>query len=562
MRASPGPAACRTAFRQRGGISIIAAVSLTTLLAAALLAVDLGSLFYTKRHLQSVADNAALSAVNDLDRAAFIAQDTAALNDFPVPGPHGNSLTTTVGRYDEATPDGRFQGTFTPGGDPALQNAVQVTATTQQPLFFLFGSRQVQATATATRSDVAGFSVGSGVADIDTNRSILLNALLGRMLNTSLNLSAAFYRGVANTSVRLLDLVRADAAVGTVQELLEANISVAELIGLTATALSQRDIANVDLGIINQLQLLALQVPGGLNLRLADLIKVALADGNAAANAEINVLQLITMAAQVANGSHFIELPLAINLPGLVELGLGLTVIEPPSIAIGRAGRDADGNWRTSAHTAQARIKLDLKLLGITGPLLGIRVPLYIEAARGDAWLESIECRNPRDDSTVTIGATSSVASVYIGDVNANAMTNTSTPATVQTATLLNVLGLITVQAKVGLNLPGGGSTLEFNGPFNEENTQRIHGLSLDGLGNSLINKIESPEPQTVLQVTLLGIPLNLGAILDLLLPILSPVLQLLDSLVAPVLELLGIQLGYADVTAFHLNCGAIRLVR
>lgn len=553
------------AFRQRGGISIIAAVSLTALFAAALLAVDLGSLFYTKRHLQSVADNAALSAVNDLDRANVIALDAAALNDFTVPGAHGSSLTTTVGRYDETTPDDGFEGTFTPGGDPELQNAVQVTATTQQPLFFLFGSRQVQATATATRSDVAAFSVGSGLLDINTQRSALLNALLGGLLGTDLNLDAAAYRGLAIANVRLLDLVEAHADVGTVDELLNADISIAELLEITARAVDKQGIADLGVGVRDPSdvlqELLGLSV-SGLTLKLGDLLDIALPDRQAAATANLNVLQLITLAAQVANGHNFIDLPVAVNLPGLVEIGLGLTLIEPPSIAIGRAGRDADGEWRTSAHTAQGRIKLDLKLLGVLGPLLGIRVPLYIELARGDAWLESIECRSPRDDSTVTIGATSGIASVYIGDVNADAMTNTETAATVQTATLLNVLGLITASAKLGINLPGGGGTLEFNGPFDEENSQRISGIATAGLADSLVNKMESPDAQTVLLVTLLGIPLDLSAILDLLLPVLTPVLQLLDSLLAPVLSLLGIQIGYADVTVFHLNCGAIRLVR
>lgn len=565
MRAPPSLITCCMAFRQRGGISVIAAVSLTALFASALLAVDLGSLYYTKRHLQSVADNAALSAVNDLDHATAIAENTAALNDFLLPGKHDNSLATTVGRYDETTPDGSFGGTFTPDGDPDLQNAVQVTATTQQPLFFLFGKRQVQATAIATRSDIAGFSVGSGLLDLDAQRSALLNALLGGLLGSTLHLDTAAYRGLATAYVRLLDLVEAHANVGTVDELLNTDITIAELLEITAKAVDKHGVADLGVGVRDPSgvlqELLGLSV-SDLTLKLGDLIDIALPDREAAAKANLNVLQLITLAAQVANGNHFLDLPVAVNLPGLVEIGLGLTLIEPPSIAIGRAGRGADGNWRTRAHTAQGRIKLDLKLLGALDPLLGIRVPLYIELARGDAWLESIECRAPREDSTVTIGATSGIASVYIGDVNADAMTNTETAATVQPATLLNVLGLISASAKVGLNLPGGGDTLEFNGPFDAQNSQRIFGVAATGLADSLVNKMENPDPQTVLKVTLLGINLDLSAILDLLLPVLTPVLQLLDSLLAPVLSLLGIQLGYADVTAFHLNCGAIRLVR
>ena len=536
----------------------MAAAGIAALVASALLAVDLGSLFFTKRQLQNVADTAALSAVSDLANAAYIATDTAAKNDFTVPGAHSNTLETVTGHYDTTVPDGVFQGTFSAGGDPALHDAVRVTVTTQQPYFFMPGSREISATATATRTPpVAGFSIGSGLLSLDTSRSALLNALLGGLLHTTLSLDAVSYQGLATAHVSLLDLVKVDANVGTVEELLAADLSLADVLHLTAQALGQNDILYLDLE-----NLANLEATGNLHLKLGDLIKLSVADGASAANAQINVLQLITMAAEVANGQHFLDVPmLGINL-GIATLDLSLSLIEPPSIAIGPAGQGADGQWLTQAHTAQARLKLDLKVLDVLGPLLGIHVPLYIEVARGDAWLESIECRTPRDNSSVVIGATSGIASVYIGEVNANAMTNTETAATVQPATLLNVLGLIKAEAKVAVNLPGGAGELEFNGPFDENNTQRISGISTVGLADSLVNKMSSPDPQTVLNVTLLGLKLDLSKVLDLLLPVLEPVLGLLDSILAPVLSLLGLQLGYADVNNFYLNCGVPRLVR
>lgn len=540
--------------RQNGAISIIAAVSLTAVVASAMLAVDLGSLYYTKRHLQSVADNAALSAVNDLANAGLIATDTAAKNDFALPGDQGNTLAAITGRYDEATPDGAYQGSFTPGGDPTLQNAVRVTVSTQQPYFFRLGSREVSATATATRAAVAGFSIGSGLLNIDSNQSVLLNAILGGLLHTSLSLDALSYQGLATAHVNLLDLVKADASVGSVNELLASEVSLADLLRLTADALGPGDVAYVTLND------LALQVPGDLSLKLGDLIKVDLADGQAAAAAAINVLQLISLAAQVANGDNFVAVPeVGINLPGLLSLNLALSLIEPPSIAIGPPGQNADGQWRTRAHTAQARLKLSLVIGEVLGGL--VNLPLYVELARGDAWLEDIQCRDPRDASTVTIGATSGIASVHIGNVNPDAMTNRAAAATVSPATILNVLGLVTVTAQTSVNLPGGAGTLAFNGPFDDQNTQRISGLSTAGLGESLTNKIEA-DPQAVLKVSLLGLGLDLSKVLTPLMNLLAPILALLDSLLAPVLSLLGIQLGYADVTNFYLNCGVPRLVR
>jgi uncharacterized membrane protein len=299
-----------------------------------------------------------------------------------------------------------------------------------------------------------------------------------------------------------------------------------------------------------------------LHLKLGDLLDVSLASGNAAAEAQINVLQLISLSAQVANGKHFLDMPmLGINLPGLLTLNLSLSLIEPPSIAIGPAGRDSDGNLRTRAHTAQARLKIDV----LVGELLGglVHLPIYLEIAAGDAGLESIECRSPRNNSTVNISATSSVLRAYIGEVNANAMTNVTSPATVEKAKILDLLGLLTVTTRVEIDLPGGEGNLDFNGPFDDQNTQRISGLSTAGLFASLGDGmvLETGGILGELLNLLLG-EHTLEEVLKLVLELLAPVFGLLDSLLVPVLNLLGIQLGYADVTVFHLKCGAPQLVR
>jgi len=543
MRALP-----RAARAQRGAISVMAAVALSMVIGAALLAVDLGSLFNTRRELQTVADNSALSAVNNLAAAQVIALDAAGLNQFPVPGGHDNTLTSVVGHYDvEAR-------SFTPGGSAAEFNAVQVTVTTQQPYFFMLGSREVSATAIAMRNDIAALSIGTSLLDIDTEKSVLLNALLGKLLNTSLNLSAIAYQGLVDTSIRLLDLVNATGTVGTVEELLQLDLTVGQLLDLSARALERSNILGLDATVIQTLDLLALRADGNLNLKLADLIKLDLAPGNQAAEAKINLMQLVTLTAQVANGEHFVNIPaLGINLPGLVKLDVALTMIESPSIAIGPAGQDASGNWRTSAHTAQWRLKLDL----LVGELLGglVRLPLYLEVGAGEAWLQDIDCRYPRDASIVEVGAASSGVRAYVGNVNADAMNNRSVAATVTPATILNLLGLVTVTARAEVDLPGAAGNLSFTGPFDGSNTQRIDGLSTAGLFARLASGL-------ILDVNLLGIELKLGEVLEPLLELLTPIFGLLDSLLAPVLSLLGIQLGIADVTSFDLSCGAPQLVR
>ncbi|MBS1159729.1 MAG: hypothetical protein H6R15_2148 [Proteobacteria bacterium] len=543
---------------QRGVISVMAAVGMALLVGAASLGVDLGNLYYSKRQLQTIADTAALSAVNDIPAANAIAINAAGLNGFALPGPHANQLSTLPGSYNFLTR------AFDPTAAAADWNAVQVTVTTNEPYFFMLGSRALSATATAVRNDIAGISIGTNLLNIDTQKSVLLNALLGKLLNTTLDLSVIAYQGLVGASLSLLDLVNADASIGTVDELLRLNLSVADLLNLTATALEKKNILGLDATVIDTVKLLALRTGGDLNLKLGDLIKLSMASGNDAAGAEINLLQLISLAAQVANGKNAISLPVvSVDLGGLAKLSVALTLIESPSIAIGPAGKDGSGNWRTEVHTAQTRLKLDLDLLqglgyNAAGATAAVHVPLYVEIASGTAWVDRIQCRYPRDDSTVDVGVYSSALQVYLGEVNPDVMTNRNTLPTVSDADLVNVLGLIKITARAEVALPSYDGALAFNGPFNSGNTQSVHGLSTTGLYSKLV----TDENNLHLSVELLGLEISLDPLVKVLLTLLTPVLALLDALLNPVLELLGIQLGIADVTVFSLKCGAPQLVR
>ncbi|MGE5469483.1 MAG: pilus assembly protein TadG-related protein [Bacteroidota bacterium] len=536
-------------------ISILAAAGLSLLVGAALLGIDLGNQFYTRRQLQTVADTAALSAVNDIPQAATIASSTAGLNGFAVPGEHANTLNVVPGKYDFLTK------TFTANAPVDDQNAIQVTVTTNEPYFFMLGNRQVTATATATRNDIAGLSIGTTLLSIDTEKSALLNAVLGQMLHTTLKLDVMSYQGLAGASVSLLDLVQADASIGTVEKLLGLNLKVSDLLDLTATALSQKDVLAVNTKAIEAVKEMAASTGGDLGLKLSDLVNLDLASGNAAADAQINLLQLLTLSAQVANGKNFVNIPvLGLDLGGLAKLNIALTMIEAPSIAIGPAGQDSDGHWRTQVHTAQTRLKLDLDVLSALSLGNGssglVHLPLYLELAAGDAQLKSITCRYPRNDSDVVVDVQSSAVRAYVGDVNPDAMTNRTVAATVKPATIVDVLGLVTIVADAEINVPGGNAELVFNGPFDATNTQRVSGLSTAGLFSALANTLN-------LDVNILGLDLGLGALLKpVLTALLQPIFALLDSLLAPVLALLGIEIGIADVTVFSLTCGAPQLVR
>jgi uncharacterized membrane protein len=142
----------------------------------------------------------------------------------------------------------------------------------------------------------------------------------------------------------------------------------------------------------------------------------------------------------------------------------------------------------------------------------------------------------------------------YIGNVSDAAMQNHAVPVTVTEATLVNVLGVVSISGSAYVPLQGAPQNLVFNGPFDMNNTQTaVGGLGIGGLLNS--NLVLTPH--------VLGLGIGAGAVLTSLTTLLGGVLgPVLDSLLDPLLSLLGLQLGGADVTNFYLNCGAPQLVR
>lgn len=528
--------------RQQGVISILAAVALGVSVIVAALALDLGRIYWIKRDLQKAADLASLSAVTDLPQATTVAQNIALANGFNFQNEAtANSMTVTTGIYDWTN---RI---FTAGGAVDSLDAVQVVVTTTVPYYFMPGSLRVEASAISVRDPVAGFALGSYLARLNTADSALLNGVLGGLLGGAINLDLVSYQGLAAGTVSLAGL-QAALGLGTVNEVLNANVTYAALLDATIAALNNKgDAASINAASV--LGTMRTGVSPSLSLRVGDLLKADTSNPQAAANAEVNVMQMVQFGAQLANGNHFVDIPnLGVSVPGVATTRLSLSLIEPPTIAIGPARRDASGAWMTRAHAAQLRLRLQLNLLGGV-----INLPIYLEAGAADAALTHIQCRVPKDDSEVTIQTTPQLLGVYIGNVSDAVMENHSAPVTPTPATLVNLLGLVTVTGYASVPVGGGSPRdLVFTGPFDQNNNQSTASL---GIGSSLNTAIQQPGNLTV---RILGLGLNLGPILGAILGILGPVL---DALLDPLLSLLGVQLGGADVTAFYLNCGVPQLV-
>lgn len=573
---------------QRGAIAIMAAILLPVMIIMAALAIDLGHLFYVKRHLQEVADLAAVAAAQFPANPTVSAVNVAKQNGFD-PGKAGNGYIVTPGYWNPGPGPNAVPGSCPPWdaqcGTPSYfaaggqnQNAVQVEATQKVPYFFLFGQRTVSAGAVGFNTNAAGFSVASRLLQVDTQQSALLNSILGGLLNTSLNLSTVAYNGLLNTAVNIGDL-KESLNVGTVNELLKANLDLPGLYTGILTALNKQGLVNSDAqGALATL--LGSGIHGGLNVNLGKILNLSSPTNAAAAQANVNVFDLVTAAAMLSNGKHFIQIPnVGINLPGLLTLSLGLNVISPPSFAFGPPGQNPDGTWKTQAHTAQVALGLDLTV----GQLLGglVHLPIYLELAPAQAHLTSLTCAAPQTGNRATIGAQTSLATVILGDVPPGALNNTTDPLAIQKAatgpTLVNVLGLVKISMKKPIILPlspqgwdpsqqgsVGYTDLTFFGRPTQQ--QEINSNALGSGVNTLLTALiaQLADPQS-LDVSLLGIQLPLGQIasmlVNLLMPILQPVTQLLDAVIAPVLKLLGIQIGQAVVTYNSALCNNAVLV-
>lgn len=555
--------AIRRGDGERGAVLAVVSIAMVVMIGATALAIDIGQLTNNNRTFQARADVIALDAarvVNGQSAAALsggsgaltlAVQTSATRNNAPF-----SSLTVELGTMSGTT--------FTPIATPILNGAIQtvtsagiptavrVSASGTTDFAFRPGDSTTSRKAVATQYGIAGISVGSFLARVDTSTG-LLNSVLGGFLGG--NLTLVGYSGIAAGSVTLGQL-RTQLGVGTVDELLDTNITLRNFLNLMANALNAKgDPASLTAraGVLS----LAAVASTTTSLKLGDLINVATSDGNSAAAADLNVLQLATMAAQVANGTNAVSVTLAPSSLGpLASLlsptgnSVQLKVIEPPQIAIGPAAQDSSGNWVTTARTAQVRLYVQLRPLGtVLGGVLNL--PIFVEAASADASLRGVTCVTPKDSSTVNVHTDAQAVRARVGsltDISAG------TPS-LSDATILNVIGVVRVTGRADVSAASSASDLTFHGPFDWDNTQTVGGTTL-GLGDLIRTQ------PLHLDMQALGLGLGLGGVLSSVLGILNPILDVVDDgLLDPLLSALGVSLGGGDVTNFMLDCDPLKLV-
>ncbi|MFM0731387.1 TadG family pilus assembly protein [Paraburkholderia sediminicola] len=597
-----GGAAALAPRRQHGAVAVMAAIFLSLALAA-LGALDVGNTYYARRQLQRTADMAAMAGVQVISTPAgcssvtTVAQQNATANGFTANG-STQTLTTTCGRWDTST--STYFGT---SGNPL--NAVQVQVSQQVPYLFLGPSRNVTATATALASNIDAFSLGTGIATINTQQSALLNAILGGLLKTNVSLSVGDTQSLATAHIKLSDLMVALGA-SSMQGLLATTVTYQNLMLAMVSALQAGgDTVNAAI-----LRTLAVTIPGGQNITVGDggqsapgLLALGLANADSAATATINAFDALMVAAQIAQRSpdgsqgNAPVINVTAALPGV--LGLSLQVINPPVLAVGEGGTTVVNGSSTSRTIARtAVVNATVTLAPVPLPTLTVGLPPLVSAsisalstplvvtlavAPGTASLTAVDCESTKATTNATLQVTPGIAAACLSGGSVQCTVPVTAPVTaavysspIKLASITATLFGLTVQVAnvivhgIGpLALTPGHTPIVINGSSGSfdvvasANSNQV-GSALSIFSSQLLNALPG-----ALDISLLNNLIDISSLLNSILTavagvltsLLQPVFNLLDTVLVPTLSLLGVQVGTATVHNMSLKCGVAHLV-
>lgn len=515
-----------------GAILVLSALGMVVAVVASSLAIDLGTVAQEARRVQAVADMAALDAARVLPaNPTSTAHASALRNNFPYTDT-GYSMVvewapTTGGPFTSLT------------ANLPSATAVRVTATSPHENFFPF----TQSAGAVTRRSVslikplAGFSLGSSLANLNTSASVILNPLIGQAVHGTVNLSLVSWQGLASGSVGLsalqTQLANMGFTVGTVSQLLSANMTLAQLYQATASALTLAgDTANAS--VLNTLRIAA---TSSAQMTLGGLINVAQGGENAALGARLNLFQLVTGSALLVNGTNTLSVSNAgITVPNLTSTAISLKVTELPQVYIGPVGGYVTTGQVELVVTPRLNLDLSLglSLLRVTGD---VPVRLTLAGARG----------------TLTAATCSGI--VVNADPQAFAGTAQVTTLRVSTLGLLPILDVN--MTSLTPSVDGAATNLSFSYPSEFWPTATSKHAGSQPIGLSGLTTFTSGSI-TVLNGLLIPLGQTVTSIVGGVVNALPAVIGNVDTnVLTPLLTALGLGIGGADVTALRdaLQC-------
>jgi len=566
---------------------IVAAVALLAL------AVDTGRLYAAQQKLQSAANLAALDAARAVGACAASEPDDpqsaadAAVNNA-ITGNIGTdnnvSQKTILGTREKNNSIFSFQ-----TSSPFAADSAKVTLSQPAPNRLLGGFTDnnvtLSATAGATSRPTAAISAGSTLADLGGISGA--NGLLSTLLGGSVGLDLASYKGLANTNVTIGDLIGARADIATVDDLLNTELDLPGALGLLGSAVDTTVEGTTSVAG-DVLDTLAGIADPDRTVLLGDVLNIEQGLEGTLDALPINVADLLTGVAQAANTGSPISLPLRINLGGLAKVGGTINIIQPRQIDAGRAGQDANNNYRTVASTAQANVQLNLEVLGALPDVLGgalINLPFFIKAASAEARLEDIICAGPskpfppKDQHTVKIGTDTALATLGVGTFDNIDRVDPDPSGEVTLVNAVGVAQVVTDGLAVNLTTAGcadvGSEDILFDGPLPpqdgaEPQSKRVGAPLTDVINCGLQRLSNTLATPGTLEIRVLGtcIPILcqitsglLAPVLGVVIGLLNPVLDILGNLLLqPLFALLGLSVGPADVSVNGVDINQPRL--
>jgi uncharacterized membrane protein len=452
--------------RQRGAVAIWIAVSLVALISATFLAIDTGQLYYAQKQLEKSATMAAIAGAQIASGCvAGDGKQSSVADVVPVvqslllanggspewlSGINGNAAVE-VGRT-QINSGGLRVFEQLEEGDPNI-DSVRVNLSRPMPSAFLptlfsGAGGTLVASSTARQRVVGTFYVGAGLLRIDSEDSALLNPLLSALLGTSVNLSVADYRGLANVNVSLDTLALAlGVEAKDLSNLVELDLDsplLPNLLGGLADGLDDT-VSGTVRQVLRNLAGAAKDEPVPLGALLGPLTDVI------GAVPFVNLLDLIIALGQAASATpdgsvNPIIVPLALNIPGVLTTTVYLQVLEPPQFGIGQpgeataktaaiklavridAGQVLDGVIRLVNNLLSGILQtitglLRLLTLGlvniqVTGPTIipNLNLGIDVNVAQAAASLDSIRCPGlGQPEPVVELSASPAIASVHVG---------------------------------------------------------------------------------------------------------------------------------------------------
>jgi uncharacterized membrane protein len=556
--------------QERGAVAVLTAASMLFVLAAVALSVDIGDMIWRQRQVQGIVDMASLDAIRALgdrrdtssrcSQALTYAQQAANRNSFDY-SLSGWSLTVYLGTVDASrnwTQLGNSCNSDTTY-NPTSATAVRVVAKRPVAFGFMPGSDDVLADAIATTTGLADLHMGTWAARVNTTYLSQYDKLLtcmgkggGTCNNQTSSLTAVGYSGLASATINLGSLF-SSLSIGTTDAIANTSVNYKNFLTAAATILNAQG-GTTNVNAATALTSLAATADNTLSFKFGDFITTTSGYNNVA-SLNMNVSDLIGAAVEAGNQAHFVEVDnLGLSIPGVSSFNMKMSVIEPPQWGWGAA----DGSW--SVHTAQIRSEFDLSvgsvLVGLTS--VPITLKLYVETANGTGTLTNIACAADPANGSVTVNASTSAVTLYIGEVSNSAMTNVSVdPAQsngVSAATMANVAGLVKITGSGSMSLAGANNaTVTLSGPFTRTGTIGTFTTNTDTLRNNLS-----------LTVTSLGLPVNVGTVSTAVANLVKPVLDVVDTTLLNVIDTLpgiSFDLAGADLWNTWATCTTRKLV-